>query len=259
MEIPERISPFSETWLRGAGDHLQRYRFAAARVAGLRVLDVGCGEGYGSYLLRTAGAREVAGIDIGAEVVERARSSFSCDSLEFLQDDACVLEAARRKAPFDAVVSFENIEHLPDPEAFVRLAAQEILAPEGFLIVSTPDASALEKDASGATLNKYHLSELTEQQFCALLGKYFEQVTIFWQVQSLEGLRAERTARAIGQINASPFVRAGNLLRRMMGRRIVPFELRVRAESDFEIVPKRLWDAPVIAMVAIAEQPRRLK
>jgi len=94
-------------------DHVRRYEWAARTLApNSRVLDIACGVGYGAFILAQAGHR-VTAIDISADAIAYAKEHFAhpgidygCSSAEDLPSD---LE-------FDAVVSFETIEHLADPE-----------------------------------------------------------------------------------------------------------------------------------------------
>ena len=57
-----------------AAEHLARYEWAAALAPGRRVLDAGCGTGYGAHILAAAGAAHVTGVDTAGAVIEAARS-----------------------------------------------------------------------------------------------------------------------------------------------------------------------------------------
>jgi len=97
-------------------------RYAAARhlVAGKSVLDAACGEGFGSYLLNSWGAAHVLGIDIAEEAIARARRYFGSEHCEFLRGDVGELGRSVGRRNFDVIVSFDTIEHIEDPEAFLR-------------------------------------------------------------------------------------------------------------------------------------------
>src|SRR5207249_9324746 len=101
-----------------------------------RVLDIACGEGYGSAALARAGAASVVGVDISAEACEHARRKYGVD--------ARVGRADRIPLPagsIDVIVSFETIEHVERPESFLNECVR-VLAPGGALILSTPNREA---------------------------------------------------------------------------------------------------------------------
>src|SRR3989304_4043351 len=135
----ERAVPGSPEWGELAAPHLARYLFAGEYAPGRRVLDAGPGSGYGARMLRTAGASSVVGIDVAPEAVRSAREHFAGDGIEFLVDDCW--QPRHVSGPFDLICSFENIEHLDRPEDFLAAAAG-LLAPDGVLLVSTPDRAA---------------------------------------------------------------------------------------------------------------------
>lgn len=171
----ERFSPGlpGEIWY----EHWHRYHWARPLVSGLRIADAACGEGYGSALL-AASAREVTGIDIDAAVVQAARDRYAATpGLTFTQGDLS------RRLPFDdgafeALVSFETIEHLHDPAPFVAEMAR-LLAPGGFLLVSSPNRETC--NPPGAPPNPHHHHEMDEAEFRAVLAKHFPAQRFFAQ------------------------------------------------------------------------------
>ncbi|MWC26684.1 methyltransferase domain-containing protein [Paenibacillus sp. MMS18-CY102] len=117
-------------------EHMVRYEAAAAYVPGLHVLDAACGAGYGSRMLHDAGAASVTGVDIDHDAVELAQRDYGKPGIMFLQGDVLRLPFAGNT--FDAVVSFETIEHVESGAAWIREAAR-VLRPGGLFIVSTPN------------------------------------------------------------------------------------------------------------------------
>jgi len=73
-EVPERFVPESMSEELLAAEHLVRYEWAGGLAQGRRVLDAGCGTGYGAEMLAAAGAASVIGVDVAAAVVEAARA-----------------------------------------------------------------------------------------------------------------------------------------------------------------------------------------
>jgi ubiquinone/menaquinone biosynthesis C-methylase UbiE len=153
-----------------AYEHWHRYAFARAFVAGRRVLDVSCGEGYGSALLAEAAA-EVVGIDIAGEAIEHARSTYAGRAnLRFERGSATALPLS--DASIDAAVSFETIEHLPRDEQprMVRELAR-VLTRDGVLLLSAPNP--VEYSQARGYRNPFHLHEPSREELAALLGSEF--------------------------------------------------------------------------------------
>lgn len=120
MEFMERLdlSVESDALNVEAAIHLARYSAAYSFAQGARVLDVACGEGYGSNLLAQAGATEVVGVDISADAIDVARSRFESSKTTFKCDDAMTLSSLSGKK-FDLIVSLETFEHVPNAIGFL--------------------------------------------------------------------------------------------------------------------------------------------
>lgn len=147
-----------------AAVHIARYSFAKALCRGKRVLDAACGEGYGSRLLANWGASEVVGVDISAEAIASAQKHFASDNVSFLQNDAETLPRLFEPHSFDLIVSFETIEHVQDPELFLR-NIQSLLKPGGVVAISCPnDWWYFPTDAER---NPYHLRKYRLDEFRA--------------------------------------------------------------------------------------------
>jgi SAM-dependent methyltransferase len=153
-----------------AHEHWHRYAFARRYVAGKRVLDVACGEGYGTALLAgVAGA--VTGIDIDAGAVAHARKTYAAlPNLRFAEGSAARLPLP--DASVDVVVSFETIEHLPradQPRMLAEIA--RVLAADGVLVMSAPNP--VEYSTARNYRNPFHLHEPDRAELAALLGGAF--------------------------------------------------------------------------------------
>jgi len=156
-------------------EHLHRYAFAREFVGGLRVLDAACGEGYGSALL-AGRAASVAGVDISTAAVDHAQRRYAAENLSFRQADCTALPFD--DAAFDAVVSFETLEHLREQDELLA-EFRRVLAPNGFLVVSTPDKAVYTDRLRNE--NPFHVAELYRPEFDALLGRHFPARRIWGQ------------------------------------------------------------------------------
>ncbi|SAK76510.1 glycosyl transferase family protein [Caballeronia temeraria] len=165
----ERYLPTEEGDIRY--EHWHRYAWAGQAIAGLNVLDVACGEGYGSSILAHR-ARSVTGVDISPEAVAHAQSAYKdVANLSFMTGSASQLPLP--DAQFDAVVSFETIEHLYEQEEMIS-EIRRVLKPGGFLILSSPNKKVYSDDRDYH--NEYHVKELYFEELDELLKRHFPRV-----------------------------------------------------------------------------------
>lgn len=115
--------------------HFGRPQGELKPLAGLSILDVGCGGGLVSEPLARLGAT-VTGIDPTVDSIAVARRHAQAQGLAIAYRTSSVEELVATGASFDAVVCMEVIEHVPDPAAFVHSLAQ-LVRPGGALVVST--------------------------------------------------------------------------------------------------------------------------
>lgn len=161
--------------------HMARYQFALPFVRGKRVLDAGTGIGYGAALMSVEGcAKYVMGVDISTQAINQARKLFGTLKIDYRVHDCHRL--SELGGPYDVITSFENIEHLKDPEVFLGAAAG-LLSDDGCLLISTPDRSFSPPFVSGRPTNPYHVTEWYADEFEAILHRHFENVDFRCQVQ----------------------------------------------------------------------------
>lgn len=169
----DRITFTGERFLPGYNDgaieleHLHRYVFALRYATGLKVLDIACGEGYGSDLLAQAAA-EVIGVDLDERCIASARERYARPNLRFLAGSATDIPV--ESGAIDLVVSFETIEHLDNQDTFWR-EIRRVLRPGGVLIVSSPNRDSYREERSSN--NPFHVLELTEAELCEATASHF--------------------------------------------------------------------------------------
>ncbi len=166
----ERLVPELQHGELVHAEHLVRYQFATQLARSQRVLDAACGEGYGTALLAAAYARTAVGVDIDAATIAHARSRHPRP--EFLVGDVGELPCSDNA--FDLVVSFETIEHVPDPERAIS-ELQRVTAPDGLLIVSTPNKHQYLVE------NEFHEREFFHEEFVELLRARYPRVEVLLQ------------------------------------------------------------------------------
>jgi 2-polyprenyl-3-methyl-5-hydroxy-6-metoxy-1,4-benzoquinol methylase len=158
--------PAENYWFRR---HLAVYEWIAQRVSGLSVLDMACGEGYGSAVLARTAAT-VVGVDANPEAYEHARLRYRASNLRF---ERALIESFSESA--QAVVFLQTIEHLEKPDA--ALEHMRALAGEGGRVfVSTPNVLTLAPKGAPRSDNPWHVREYRASEFEQLCGGCFARV-----------------------------------------------------------------------------------
>jgi SAM-dependent methyltransferase len=156
-------------------EHLARYTFASRLARGKRVLDAGCGAGYGSAELAHS-AQAVVGIDYAADAVGFAREHYRLPNLCFEQGSCDAIP--HRDSSFDLIVAFEVIEHLAKWREFLR-EARRVLAPNGQFIVSTPNKAYYTESRGTEGANPFHVHEFEFEEFRTELRAIFPYVSLY--------------------------------------------------------------------------------
>ena len=158
--------PAENYWYRR---HLAVYAWIAARVRGLRVADLACGEGYGAAVLAGTAA-DVIGVDANPEAHEHARLRYPLPNLRF--ERGLVEEFSELR---DVIVFLQTIEHIHEPERLLKgIAAAAPLA-----YISTPNRLTLAPEGAEKSDNPWHLREYTAAEYRALLEPWFSDVRLF--------------------------------------------------------------------------------
>jgi SAM-dependent methyltransferase len=178
---PQGVPPLSLTGERTLPDvpeenywfrrHLAVYEWIAARAHGRRIVDLACGEGYGSAVLaRTAAA--VVGVDANPEAFEHARLKYTGGRLRFERN---MLELWT--GDVDCVVFLQTIEHVQDPDA-VMAHLRELVGPAGVAYVSTPNVLTLAPKGAERSGNPWHVREYRAHEYRALCERHFGSVDL---------------------------------------------------------------------------------
>ncbi|HTU79383.1 MAG TPA: class I SAM-dependent methyltransferase [Solirubrobacteraceae bacterium] len=231
--------PEENYWYRR---HLVVYEWIGARVRDRRVLDMACGEGYGSDVLaRTAAS--VIGVDANPEAHEHARLRYRRANLSFARG---LVDSFR--APADAVVFLQTIEHLEDPGVVLEHFRSLLGAPPssgarqagsaggaGVAFISTPNVLTLAPRGAARSDNPWHVREYRFEEFERLCEEHFASVEMYGLFHARK-LRAHELALALGWDRLHPRV---GLTRRFYGW-FTPaiaasdFVLRAAGEADLD-------------------------
>ncbi len=162
-------------------EHIARYAFASRLAAEGRVLDIGCGTGYGTAEL-AGKAREATGIDLSADAIDYARAHYALANITYLTASATTIPLA--DASFDLITAFEVIEHLDNWHELL-IEARRLLHPNGTFLVSTPNKLYYAESRADRGPNPFHAHEFEYAEFREALAAVFPRVAILLQ-NSLE-------------------------------------------------------------------------
>jgi SAM-dependent methyltransferase len=181
--------PAENYWYRR---HLVVYEWIARRVRGLRVLDMACGEGYGSDVL-AGSAASVVGIDANPEAYEHARLRYRRANLRF---ERALIEEYGDFGSCDAVVFLQTIEHVQAPGAVLR-HLHDLLLPGGTAYISTPNVLTLAPRGSSHSGNPWHVREYRQEEFLGQCQSAFPSVVLLG-LQHAGKLRIHELALRLG-------------------------------------------------------------
>jgi SAM-dependent methyltransferase len=212
--IPGAVEP--DLW----AEHIARYAFAARFAAGKRVLDLGCGTGYGTAELAKY-ATESVGVDIAPEAIDYATENYR--NARFVLGSAA--DAHVDEGSFDLVTSFELIEHLADPRSLIE-QAKRALQPNGLFIVSTPNKLYYAEARGDSGPNPFHEHEFEYLEFAYALREVFPYVKVLLQdrLESLAFYEPGAEANGGSQVlRATNDATAANFFVAICSREPVPY------------------------------------
>jgi SAM-dependent methyltransferase len=217
--------PEENYWYRR---HLVVYDWIADRVRGQRVIDMACGEGYGSDVIARK-AKSVVGVDANPDAHEHARLRYPQASLRFVRDLVDTFSE-----PADAVVFLQTIEHLQDPGA-VLAHFRSLVGEAGTVFVSTPNVLTLAPKGQPRSGNPWHVHEYRRSEFEDLCRSQFGHVEMYGLFHARR-LRAHEIALKLGWDRVHPLLH----LTKPFYERFTPaistadFAIRSGGEADLE-------------------------
>ena len=158
--------PEENYWYRR---HLVVYEWIAAQLSGARVIDMACGEGYGTDVLGARAATAV-GVDANPEAHEHARMRSRRENVRFARDLVSSFDEAA-----DAVVFLQTIEHIEEPGAVLE-HFRSLIPRDGTVFLSTPNVLTLAPKGASRSGNPWHVHEYRAEEFEALCRAHFRTV-----------------------------------------------------------------------------------
>jgi SAM-dependent methyltransferase len=153
----------------------------------MKVVDLACGEGYGSEVLSRTAA-EVIGVDANPEAFAHASAKYSSETVSFRRE---LVESFDE--PRDAVVFLQTIEHIADPGPLLDGFAR--IAPVSY--ISTPNLLTLAPEGAEKSDNPWHVKEYRLEEYRALLEPHFSRVEVYG-LSYAGKLKAHEVALSLG-------------------------------------------------------------
>lgn len=231
----ERISPndASKFLLKS---HMVRYKYVQPYIQGKDVVEIGCGTCYGLGTI-LSGYNKIIGMDISLDALKYGNKTYKNRCLKLIQADCEALPFSN--SSFDVVVSFEVIEHLADPKAYLAEISR-ILRRNGYFILSTPNKRYSE-------FNPYHLKEYYLPELKIVLEAVFDEVTILGQSCKIKSREIYKTRSYRTLARGKAMFRIGSILplglKKWIEKVLTGASSEEASESDFVISDQDLESA----------------
>jgi 2-polyprenyl-3-methyl-5-hydroxy-6-metoxy-1,4-benzoquinol methylase len=175
VELGQHVAYWLRRTPRRALHSTSYYKFAAKMLGrGRRVLDIGCGEGLGTWLL-AAECGGAVGVDFDQDAVAVAKKNWPDPRIRFDCADALSLAGKER---FDGVVHFDVIEHIaPEHADDFLVKTADLLGPEGIYVVGTPNITS--RQYASAVTNAGHINLYSGERLEESLRRVFRFVFMF--------------------------------------------------------------------------------
>jgi 2-polyprenyl-3-methyl-5-hydroxy-6-metoxy-1,4-benzoquinol methylase len=219
-------------------EHVIRYALAAEICKGRKVLDAGCGVGWGTELLWAAGAESASGVDLSPDAIENARARVP--AADFREGNLAALPFGDET--FDLVVCFEAIEHVEQQEkVFDELV--RVLAPGGILMVSSPNPRVYPPG------NPFHVHELVPEELLEAARSRLENVTLLLQHEQITSMLVHADSLEVG--------RSDEVLLRIVRPLLSgndPYSVIVASNGELPELPTIVGSAPSVVSDQVAER-----
>lgn len=163
-------------------EHHHRYILTQPYLEKMKVLDIACGDGYGSYYMSQY-ANNVVGVDIDKVTINSAKNKYINNNLSFLEGS--IIDLPFEDNLFDLIVCFETIEHIKEYDKAIQ-QIKRVLKNEGLLIMSTPNK--LEYSDKRNYKNQFHYHEFYINEYKEWVEKYFRYNEFLFQKSILGSL-----------------------------------------------------------------------
>lgn len=140
----------------------ERYISILNDVKNATVLDCACGVGWGSYLIANAGAKHTVSVDLSYSAIKSAKQFYNHEKIDYINADIIELSLDYK---FDVITSFETIEHLENPQEFLKIL-KKYSNDQTTLYLSTPNGNIFK--SRNIPENPFHVDEYSKNQLALL-------------------------------------------------------------------------------------------
>lgn len=215
-----------------SGEILARYNFASKFVRNAKVLDLGCGIGYGSYLMAREKAQYVVGLDRKEAAIRIATQHFMLPNLKYIVMNC--LSPSLRSEKFNVVVAFELIEHIENDYLLLQNIFN-FLDKTGCLILSTPNKEVT-LPGRRRPPNLFHVREYLPEKLFDLLGEFFPRVEMYGVfLTGQDAIVRQKALEKSWKFRFFSFIGSFRLMRKIA--RIIPLQVRKVVQKDLFFNP----------------------
>ena len=240
--------------------HESRYNWLANNwICGYeKILDFGCGSGFGTNLYANHTDNKVFGIDYSETAIDFNNNEYNSNNLSFQQLDACASDIDLIiKDKFDLIVSFDVIEHVEKYFQYLKNTIK-LLNCSGKLVVGCPNRLQTFKWNRG--WKQFHMQEFTPYQLREILLMYYNDVEMYSQ-DFIDKNKRERVR--LERINISVIKKIYNRLIPARISNIIPLFQRIYnnkeqlyiSDIEFLLEPEESVLNNAFGIIAVCKNP----